>query len=295
MKGSFILSCESTIDMPYSYCEEREIPVLFYKYLIDGKEYEDDMERVPGATHEFYEKLRSGAVSKTTQINQVQYMDYFDGLLKEGDVLHVTLGTGITGSYLNARAAAEEMQEKYPERKLLVLDSLCASTGVGLLVDALADMRDKGCSIEEVYSWGAENRNKVHHEFISTDLTFFKRSGRVSGPAAAIATVLNICPTFRINNEGKIIAYEKVRGKKEALKHSVKEMLMHAQGGANYSGKCFVNSADDPEMAELLKKMLEEAFPNIDGGVKVYSIGPIVGSHTGPGTDSVFFFGCERE
>lgn len=294
MKGSFVLSCESTIDMSYSYCRERDIPVLFYGYLVDDKEYVDDMGRDPEALPRFYEMLASGAMPKTSQLNVMQYMDFFEELLKDGDVLHIAMGSGMSQSVRNAFTAAEELKEKYPEKKILVVDSVCSSTGYGLLVDAAADMRDKGASIDEVYEWVENNKKKVHHQFFSTQLDHYRRSGRMSGATATIATVLNICPIMRLDDKGRIIAYGKVRGKKNAIRETVRVMEEMADGGKAYSGKCFVNNSNSLEDAKELKAAIEENFPNIDGGVRIYDIGTIIASHCGPGTCAAFYFGKDR-
>ena len=290
----FVLSCESTIDLPYSYTRERDIPVLFYSYTVDGKEYPDDMCRTPGSLDRFYSLLDEGKIPSTSQLNEFQYEDFFAEQLQKGDVLHICFGTGMTTSYSNAVIAAERMRVKYPDRKLVVIDSLCSSSGYGLLVDAAADMRDRGCTLDETAGWISANRQKVHHQFFSTELKFYRRSGRMSGAAAAIATVLDICPIMRLDDGGHIIAYGKVRGKKNAIKETVCTMEQHAQGGVNYSGKCFICHSDCLEIAEATKKAVSEHFPNINGEIRICDIGTIIASHCGPGTVAVFFFGDDR-
>lgn len=293
--NAFILSCESTVDVPYAYCASRDIPVIFYSYFIDGQEYVDDMGRDPEALPGFYRKLAAGSLPSTSQINTIQYVEYFEPMLSQGhDLLHICLGTGMTKSYENACEAAQELRERYPERKLLVLDSLCSSSGYGLLVDGAADLRDRSGSLEEIAAWVEANRKNVHHQFYCTDLKYFKRSGRVSGATATVGAILGICPIMRLNDEGRIIAYDKVRGKNAALRTTVRTMEAHAVGGADYAGKCWVCHSDCPETAALLKDALEKHFPNIQGDVWVNDIGTIIASHCGPGTVAVFFFGDER-
>jgi len=295
MEFDYQLSCESTVDLPYSYVSGRGIPVLFYKYVVDGETYVDDMLRDPEALPRFYAMLDAGKLPQTSQINEAEYTEFFEPLLQKGNLLHIAFGSGMTQSVGNAMRAAEELREKYPDRKLIVIDSLCSSSGYGLLVDVCADMRDAGKSMEEVAQWALDNRNTVHHQFYSTNLTQFRRSGRVSGPTAAIATILNICPIMRLNDEGRIIAYDKVRGKKAALKRTLDTMEEHAQGGAAYSGRCFVCHSDVPEDAEFTAKAVMERFPNIEGGkIRICDIGTIIGAHSGKGTVAVFFFGDER-
>ena len=178
MSDNFILSCCSTVDLPYSYMESRHIPVLFYTYVVDGVTYDDDMGRDPQALPRFYQFLREGRLPQTSQINVAQYAEFFESLLQQGDVLHIAFTSGQSGSVHNAFLAADMLKEKYPDRKLVVIDSLCSSSGYGLLVDTVADMRDAGATQDEAAQWVLDNRNKVHHQFFSTDMTQFRRTGR---------------------------------------------------------------------------------------------------------------------
>ena len=294
MENQFTLSCCSTVDLPYAYMASRHIPVLFYTYVVDGTEYDDDMGRDPAALPRFYGFIRQGKLPQTSQINVAAYMDFFEKLLQTGDVLHIAFTSGQSGSVHNAFLAAEELREKYPDRKLVVIDSLCSSSGYGLLVDCAADLRDEGKSLDEVAQWVLDNRNKVHHQFFSSDMTQFRRTGRVSGAAAAIATVLNICPIMRLDDTGSIKAYSKVRGKKKAVEVTVDTMEQHAQGGRDYDGKCFVCHSDCPEDARMTIQAIEDRFPKLKGKIRLCDIGTIIGSHAGPGTVAVFFYGDER-
>ena len=295
MADSFILSCESTVDLPYSYVSGRNIPVLFYSYLANGQEYIDDMGRDPEALPHFYEMLKAGTLPSTSQLNTFQYTEFFEELLKKGDLLHIAFGSGMTGSVKNALEAAEALREKYPERRLIVVDSLCSSSGYGLLVDMAADMRDRGDSMEAIAAWVEQNRNKVHHQFFSTDLKYFKRSGRVSGAAATVGAILNICPIMQLDDKGRIIAYDKVRGKKNAIRETLRTMEAHVQDGVNYAGKCFVCHSNCPVEAEETKAAVQARFPHISGEIRVCDIGTIIASHCGPGTVAVFFMGDERQ
>ena len=294
MENQFTLSCCSTVDLPYAYMASRHIPVLFYTYVVDGTEYDDDMGRDPAALPRFYGFIRQGKLPQTSQINVAAYMDFFEKLLQTGDVLHIAFTSGQSGSVHNAFLAAEELRKKYPDRKLVVIDSLCSSSGYGLLVDCAADLRDEGKSLDEVAQWVLDNRNKVHHQFFSSDMTQFRRTGRVSGAAATVATVLNICPIMRLDDTGSIKAYSKVRGKKKAVEVTVDTMEQCARGGRDYDDKCFVCHSQCPEDARMLIDAIEERFPKLKGKVRLCDIGTIIGSHAGPGTVAVFFYGNER-
>lgn len=294
MQSNFILSCESTVDLPFDYVNGRNISVLFYSYAVKGREYTDDMGRDPNALPRFYKFLEEGEVPSTSQINTFKYEEYFDGLLQKGDVLHIAFGSGMTPSVKNAAEAAESLCKKYPERKITVIDSLCSSSGYGLLVDEAADMRDKGYSMEEIALWVTNHRKNVHHQFFSTDLKYYRKSGRISGSAATLGAILNICPIMRLDDTGHIIAYDKVRGKQNAIRRTLAVMEEHAVGGARYSGKCWICHSNCPEVAEETRKALKKSFPKISGEIKICNIGTIIASHCGPGTVAVFFFGDER-
>jgi len=294
MVRRFILSCESTVDMPYEYVNGRDIPLLFYSYMVDETEYEDDMGRNPGSLDKFYGFLRSGKIPKTSQINKQSYLMFLEEQLQKGDVLHIVFGSGMTKSIENANAAADELRGKYPDRKLVIIDSTCSSSGYGLLVDYAADMRDAGASLDETADWIIANRHNVHHQFFSTELDYYRKSGRMSGPTAMIATILNICPIMRLDDEGKIIAYSKVRGKRTAIKTTIDAMLNDAENGGDYDGKCFICHSDCIADAEYTRQKIYESFPKLRDKVRIFDIGTIIASHCGPGTVAVFFLGTPR-
>jgi len=293
MEKKFILSCGSTVDLPYSYCESRDIPVIFYTYVVNGQEYVDDMLRDPDALPNFYRMLDAGALPHTSQVNTQSYIEFFDRLLEKGDVLHIAFGSGLSSSANNALAAMEEAAARHPGRTIRVVDSLAASSGHGLLVDSIADMRDNGASLEEAYQWAEANKLRVNHQFFSTDLTHLRRNGRVSGPAAMLGMLLGICPIMHLNAEGKIIAYDKVRGKGNAVKETLRVMLERAENGDQYDGKCFICHSDSIETAQKLRDMVLQAFPNLKD-VRICDIGTIIASHTGRGTVAIFFYGKDR-
>lgn len=293
--SEYKITCCSTADMPASYFEERNLPYVCFQYRMDGVEYPDDLGKtMPFA--EFYDRISKGAESTTAQVNAQQYMDFFEPILKEGkDILHFTLSGGISGSVNSANIAKTQMEEKYPERKIIVIDSLAASSGFGMLVDAALDKQEEGLSLEENAAWAEENKNKLHHWFFSTDLTSFIRGGRISKVSGFVGQALNICPLMNVNAEGKLIPRNKYRGKKQVIREMVKRMEQHAQGGLEYSGKCFMSCSACEEDARKVADMIEEKFPNLNGKVRINSIGTVIGAHTGPGTVALFFWGDERE
>ncbi len=292
----YIISCESTTDMPYGYFEKREIPVIFYKYTIGENEYEDNMERDKAQQKFFYDSLDSGLLPHTSQINEYRYFEYFEGLLKTNQqILHIAFGSGMTPSVLNAQRVAKNLNEREGKERIIVIDSLCSSSGYGMLVSIANDMKQKNEDIKTVADYIQKIRNKIHHQFYSSDMKFFKRSGRVSGVTATIATVLGICPIMRLNCDGKIIAYDKERGKANAIKRTINEMLKHCENGKNYDNKCFISHSACLEDAKLLKSQIEKIFPKLKGKIEIYTIGNIVTSHCGKGTVAIYFIGDERK
>jgi DegV family protein with EDD domain len=189
---------------------------------------------------------------------------------------------------------AWDLREKYPEKRIYIVDSLAASSGYGLLMDRLADLRDSGMSIDEVRDWAEANKLKCLHWFFTSDLTFFIRGGRVSKASGMIGQVLNICPLLNVDAQGKLIPREKHRGKKKVIHAIVQKMKEQAENGLDYSGKCFISQSDCLSDARAVADAVEAAFPKLDGKVRIFDIGTTIGSHTGPGTVALFFWGQER-
>lgn len=292
---SYVLTCCSTADMPYEHFNKRNIPFVCFHFILDNKEYPDDLGKTV-SFEDFYAKIAAGAMPTTSQVNVGQFIDFFEPFLKEGkDILHISLSTGLSGSYNSAVAAREELIKKYPERKILVVDSLGASSGYGLLMDMAADMRDNGASLEEVHTWVEENKLYIHHWFFSTDLTHYRRGGRISATSATVGTLLNICPLMNMDYAGRLIPRTKIRGKKHVIAEIVHMMEVHAKDGVNYSGKCFISNSACYEDARKVADLIEEKFTHLNGHVMINSVGTVIGSHTGPGTVALFFVGDKRQ
>lgn len=292
--NQYVLSCCSTADLSKEHFTDRNISYICFHYELDGVEYSDDL-GISIPFDRFYQSMRDGAATKTSQVNADEYEKYFEQFLKDGmDVLHVCLSSGISGSINSANIARENLLERYPDRKLYIVDSLGASSGYGLLMDKLADLRDSGKSIDEVYEWAVANRLHLHHWFFSTDLTFYIRGGRISKTAGFVGGVLNICPLLNMNNEGKLIPRYKIRTKRKVIEAIVNKMEEHAKDGTSYHGKCFISHSDCYEDARAVADLVEERFKNMNGRVVINNIGTTIGSHTGPGTVALFFFGDER-
>ena len=292
--SDFILSCCSTADMSEQFFKDRGINVLLFSYTMDGVTYPDDFgHSIP--FDEFYRRIAEGATPTTSQVNVEEYLESFTPYLKEGkDILHVTLSSGISGTYNSACVAAQMLMEQFPGRRVVVVDSLGASSGYGLLMTLAADLRDSGASLEETAQWVMAHRLNVHHWFFSTDLSSYVRGGRISRTAGFAGKLLNICPLLNMDDEGHLIPRTKLRGKKKAIVEIVERMKEHAEGGLNYSGKCYISQSACYEDARKVADEVEAAFPNLDGKVVINSIGTTIGSHTGPGTVALFFVGDVR-
>ena len=293
--SDYILSCSSTVDLTPQQMKERNLRYVCFHFILDGQDHKDDMGQSI-APEELYSRMVAGAEAKTSQVALGEYTEYFEQLLQEGkDILHVEFSSGLSGSYNSARLVVEDLKEKYPDRKIYLVDSLAASSGYGLIMETLADMRDAGKSVEELYQWIEENRLRMHHWFFSTDLTFYIRGGRISKTAGAVGTLLGICPLLNMDNLGRLQPREKIRTKKKVIRRIVEMMEAHAQDGTEYSGKCYICQSACLDDAKSVAALVEEKFPKLQGKVEIYPIGATIGSHTGPGTVALFFWGDERK
>lgn len=290
----YVLSCCSTADLSAEHFAARNIQYTCFHFSMDGVRYPDDLGQSI-AFDKFYADMVAGADTKTSQVSAGEYVEYFTPFLEAGkDVLHLSLSSGISGSYNSACVAKQELEEKYPGRRILVLDSLAASSGYGLLMDKLADLRDEGMSLDELYAWAEANRLRLHHWFFSTDLTFYIKGGRVSKTSGMVGTLLGICPLLNMDNLGRLIPRAKIRSKKKVIEEIVRRMEQHAEGGHEYSGKCYISQSACMEDARAVADLVEARFPRLNGKVEINWIGTTIGSHTGPGTVALFFWGDER-
>ena len=292
--SKYILSCCSTADLSEEHFKSIDVPFVSFTFEMDGKQYVDDLGKsIPFDL--FYKKVGDGAEVKTSQVNEKQFEEFFENYLKDGyDILHVCLSSGISGVMNSANMAKEMLSSRYPDRKILILDSLAASSGYGLLMDVMAEKKKEGMTIDELYNWGMENRLNVHHWFFTSDLTCFIRGGRVSKTAGFVGKMLSICPLLNVDFEGKLQPREKIRGKKNVMDRTLEKMIEHATDGINYSGKCYISNSNCYEDAKMLADMIEDKFKNLNDNVLINNIGTVIGCHTGPGTVALFFFGDKR-
>ena len=292
--ADYILSGCSAADLTREHFERINVKYICFHYMMDDVLYPDDLGATMSA-EEFYRRMSEGAMTKTSQVNIAEYVDYFSAFCEQGkDIVHVTLSSGISGTYNSARSAALIVRERYPARQIHIVDSLGASSGYGLLLDTAAAMRDKGLSAKELADWLRENRLKVHHWFFSTDLSSYVRGGRISKTAAFFGGVFEICPLLNMDDAGRLVPRQKIRTKKNVIREIVQRMVENAEGGTDYSGKCFISMSACREDAEEVARLIEEKFPKLNGKVLINNIGGLIGAHTGPGTVALFFWGSER-
>ena len=284
------ITCCTTADITKEHLEKLGCSYARYHYIIDGKDYADDL-YTSVSPEKFYGMISAGAMPTTAQVTPEELCELFDPVLAEGcDLLHIEFSSGLSGGWQSAVAAQEIMQKKYPARKVYIVDSRAASSGYGMLVDRACQLKAEGMDIDELKTWLEDNRLRLRHWFFSTNLAHFKRGGRISGSAAMIGSLLNICPVMDVNGAGKLIVRRKQLGRKKALKDLISTMCAQAEGGTAYSGKCYISHSMMSEEAAWLKNEVESNFPALCGRVEVYNIGTVIGSHTGPGTVALFYF-----
>ena len=291
---NYVISCCSTADLSQEHFDAIGVKYICFHFELDGVQYEDNLGKsIP--FDECYSRMANGADTKTSQVNAEEFEAYFRSFLEKGqDILHLSLSSGISGVINSAYIAKETLQEEFPDRKIYIVDSLAASSGYGLLMDKLSELRAQGKTIDEVRDFAEANKLNVHHWFFTSDLTFFIKGGRVTKTAGFIGSVLNICPLLNVDYEGKLIPRAKIRTKKKVIQAIVDRMEECAEDGLDYSGKCYISQSACYEDARAVADLIEQRFPKLNGKVEINHIGTTIGSHTGPGTVALFFWGKKR-
>ena len=288
--AEYVLFTESTADLSVELVQELGVEVLPMRFSLNGKEYNNYPDNRELDPHDFYDALRAGGMSTTSQINQAAFEEAFGPVLEAGkDILYLSFSSGLSGTFQSARLAAEELAEKYPQRTVRVIDTLQASMGEGLAVYYAATLKNEGKSLEEVASWFEANKMRVCAWFTVDDLMFLKRGGRLGGGAAVVGTLLGIKPILHVDDDGHLIAMEKVRGRRASLDGLVK--LLAASDVPVSERVVFVSHGDCPEDCEYVVERCKAL-----GAKKVYvsTIGPVIGAHSGPGTVALFFLAAKR-
>ena len=276
MKKPFILSCCTTADLTEEQYQANNLRYIRFHYLLDGEEHYDNL---ADSMDSFYKAMTDGADTKTSQINTAEFIDYFTGFLEDGrDILHVSLSSGISGTYNAAYAAKEILAEQFPERKIIVIDSLAASAGYGLLMVRLSALRNDGYRMEELAAWAEAHKIELHHWFFSSDLTFYIKGGRISKSAGYLGTVLKICPLLYVDETGHLTVWSKIRTKKKAIAAMAEKMVTYAKDGGDYDGNCFISHSACLADAKAVASLVEEKFPQLKGKIVINNIGTTIGS-----------------
>ncbi len=291
MGNKYIIITDSTTDLSEEFINTNNLEILPFRYYIDNKEYKDETKNREINISAFYSKLRSGYMATTSQLNSVDIIEFYTPYLEEGyDILGICFSSGLSGTYNSVRLALEELKEKYSERQVFVVDSKCASMGEGLLVKYAIDYKNEGYSLEQNYQAIEDLKMKVNHWFTVSDIDFLKRGGRVSSVSAFVAKTININPILHVDNDGKLIPRMKKIGRKNALKSLVEKMLDTMD--KSYLQNIFISHGDCLSDALYVKTLIEEKISVKE--VVISTIGPVIGSHSGPGTVALFFVGQAR-
>lgn len=284
----FVITVNSTVDLPKEWLEERHVPVMPLKYTIDGETY-PDMDGL--SAKEFFQKLREGHMSVTSQINPDEAREMLEPIVKEGkDILHLAFSSGLSGTYNSMRIAAEELSEEYPDAKIVVIDTLCACMGEGLLLHKALQLKEQGKTLDEIAAWIEENKLHICHNVTVDDLNHLHRGGRISKTAAVLGTLVQVKPIIHVDNDGKLQVIGKERGRRKSLNKIVDMSVEQAKGWEN--DLVMITHGDCLEDAQYVEKRVKEKM-GVEN-VLINNIGTVIGSHTGPGVVAVFCMGNKR-
>lgn len=289
--SNYIISTDNTTDLPKEYIKEHPLPLLYMPCILNGETFDAEHE-LP--VKDFYQTLRDGALPTTTQINPTIAKNAFLELMETHncDILHLAFSSGLSGTYNSCRLAAEELEEENAPHKVIVIDTLCASMGEGLLVHKALENLKNGMSLEENAKWVEEHKLNLVHVFTVDDLNHLHRGGRVSKTAAVVGTMINLKPILHVDNEGHLIPISKCRGRKKSLMALLDYMEAHMGSYRNENDIVFISHGDALEDAQYVAEEIEKRF-----GISnflINHIGPTIGTHSGPGTIALFFLGEER-
>lgn len=287
---NYVFMTDSDSDLPFFIADQRGIPVVKMPYTLNGKEYLDDNGRA-GVEHDFFEQMRAGASTGTSLLPEADYLEYFEPILKEKDLLFVAFSSNMSATLQNVRSAREKLLAKYPERKFMIVDTLSISAPMTLLIVGAHDLYEQGKSMEEVAQWIEDNKMRAQAWFTVDDLTYLKRGGRISSTSAFFGSVLDIKPILVMGRGGKIDPADKVQGRKKAMRYLVDKTAELIENPEDQ--ELVIMHADVMPDAEKLRDMLMLKIPSIKA-IRIQMVGPVIGAHCGPGTMAICFMGKER-
>lgn len=285
----YVLMTDSDSDLPFHLKQQYDIPVVYMPYSLNGTEYYDDL----GQTMDhksYYDKMRGGAVPVTSALNKENYLEYFEPILKEKDLLFIAFSSKLSSTIQAVYAAREELLQKYPSRKFVVVDTLSISCPMALLVLKAHEMYRAGAPLDEVAAWVENNKLRCQGVFTVDDLVYLKRGGRISAAAATFGSMLDLKPIIVEATDGSLQSVDKVRGRKRALAYLVDRMAEFDPDPAE--SPLIILHADAPEDAERTRDMVLQRLPGAD--VLIENVGPVIGAHCGPGTVAVCFLGRKQ-
>lgn len=289
--NSYAFFTDSDSDLPFRFVDELELDMVYMPYMVDGKEYFDDLGR-NGKEKEFFDAMRGGAAPVTSLLPTAAYEEYFEPVLASGrDILFAAFSSQLSGTIQNIYAAREELLQRYPERRMIVVDTLSISLPQSILVLKAHELYRQGKTMDEVAAWLEENKSRSQAFFTVDDLVYLRRGGRISAVAATVGTMLDLKPIITEGKNGKLLSMDKVRGRKQALRTLAELAAQNIDDPSE--AEMYVLHADAPQDAERLVQLLREKIPGLNQ-ISVRYVGPVIGAHCGPGTVAVCFFGKER-
>jgi DegV family protein with EDD domain len=291
MDSTYKIITDATSDLCVELYEPSSIEVIPMPVTLDGHEFNHYADYREMPLKDFYNALRDGKTSSTAQINTYTYTKFFEPYLKDGlDIIYLCFSSALSSTIQSAGIAIEELKLKYPDRKIICIDTLCASTGLGYLVYHALQKQIQGYSLERLTEWVESKKLHVCHWFTVEDLNHLYRGGRLSKTAAVAGTMFKIKPILIVDKSGSLIVVDKVRGSNKARHTMINHMK---ESGINLEDHTiFIGHGDDLDSAEKLKEMVQSEVKVKN--IFIMPIGPVVGTHTGPGMLSIFFFGNER-
>lgn len=289
--ADYVILTDSSCDLPAELADQMQLTVLPLTVDMDGKLYRNYLDGREIGFHEFFEQIVTAKSAKTSAVTSEQFMEVLEPLCQAGmDVLYLAFSSGLSGTYNSGAIAMRELSEKYPERKLYAVDSLCASLGEGLFVDLCHEKKEAGMTIDELRDYAESLKLHICHWFTVNDLMFLKRGGRVSAATAIVGSVLSIKPVMHMDNEGHLIKVDVARGRKASLRALVAKMEKLATDPEKQ--RVYICHGDCLQDAEYVASLVREKFGITD--IRINYVGPVIGAHTGPGVVSLFFVGSER-
>lgn len=287
----YIIITDSCVDLPSELASQLALEVIPLSVNIEGTQYYNYLDERDLNTKGFYQLLREGEIPSTSQINPQRFSDIFEKYLSQGyDILYIAFSSALSGTYNSALIAKEELINKYPHQKILIIDSLSASMGQGLLVTYAARLKESGKTINEVYEWVENNKLRLCHLFTVGDLNHLRRGGRLSYAKALIGTILRIKPLLHVNTEGKLVQTGATRGRKSSLEKLVSRMIETIENAEEQV--IYISHGDCLAEVEELKEIITNRLPVKD--VIINFVGPVIGTHSGVDTIAIFYLGNDR-